>query len=123
MKKSAYHILRIGLAITFLWIGILIFREPEAWGGYLKPWAAGLLPIPLKQAMIGTAILDIAIGFLLLVNVLTWLAALIGAIHLVIVLTASGINAITIRDIGLLASCLAISVSSWPKLTTKRLEN
>ena len=62
MKRASSHILRVGLAFTFLWIGVLILKNPEAWGGYLRPWAAGLLPIPLAQAMMGTAILDIAIG-------------------------------------------------------------
>lgn len=114
MKPSSYHVLRVGVAITFLWIGVLIFRNPEAWGGYLKPWAAGLLPLPLKQAMLSTAILDILIGFLLLIDILSWLAALVGAIHLIIVLTVSGINAITVRDIGLLAGCVSLAITSWP---------
>jgi hypothetical protein len=114
MTKTSFHILRVGLAITFLWIGVLIFKNPEAWGGYLQPWAAGLLPIPLTQAMIGTAILDITIGALLLSDFLTWLAALIGAIHLIIVLTVSGITDITVRDIGLLVAALALMIDSLP---------
>lgn len=108
--------MRVGLAITFLWIGVLIFRYPEAWGGYLQPWAAGLLPIPLRQAMIGTAILDIAIGALLLTDTLTWLAALVGAGHLIVVLTVSGITEITVRDIGLLAGLAAVLMDSLPPL-------
>ncbi len=118
MKTPSYHILRVGIAITFLWIGILIFKEPEAWGSYLQPWAADLLPMSLKSAMIGTSILDIAIGVFLLVDVLTYVAAFLGLTHLVIVLTVSGINAVTVRDIGLLAACFALLVSSWPKTLT-----
>ena len=114
MKKTSFHILRVGMAITFLWIGILIFKEPEAWEGYLQPWAVNLLPFSLKTAMLGTAILDILIGFFLLIDYLTWPAALIGSFHLIIVLIVSGINAITIRDIGLLAATLSLSVSSLP---------
>ena len=114
MKKTSFHILRVGLAITFLWIGVLIFKNPEAWGGYLQPWAAGLLPIPLEQAMIGTAILDITIGAFLLIDFLPWLAALVGAIHLVIVLTVSGITDITVRDIGLLVGAIALAIDSLP---------
>lgn len=114
MKSSSYHILRVGLAITFLWIGILIFKEPESWGTFIQPWAAGLLPISLKSAMIGTAILDVVIGLLLLIDFYTWFAALVGAIHLIIVLAVSGINAITVRDIGLLAGVIALAVNSWP---------
>jgi uncharacterized membrane protein YphA (DoxX/SURF4 family) len=121
MRKASYHFLRVGLAITFLWIGILIFKNPESWGGYLQPWVAGLMPIPLTQAVIGTAILDIVIGFLLLVDFLPWLAALLGAIHLIIVLAVSGITDITVRDIGLLAALLAIVIDSLPQSIISRI--
>ena len=121
MKKTSFHFLRVGLAITFLWIGVLIFKNPEAWGGYLQPWAAGLLPIPLSQAMIGTAILDITIGAFLLFDFLPWLAALVGAIHLVIVLSVSGVTDITVRDIGLLTAVLALMIDSLPPSITNRI--
>ena len=115
MNKTSFHILRVGLAITFLWIGVLIFKYPEAWGGYLSPWAAGLLPIPIKETMIGTAILDVAIGALLLVDSFVWLAALIGVIHLIIILTVTGITDITVRDVGILAGMIALMIDSLPK--------
>lgn len=121
MRKTSFHILRVGLAITFIWIGVLIFKEPQAWGGYLQPWAAGLLPIPITQAMIGTAFLDITIGFLLLIDSFVWLAALIGAIHLIIVLTVSGITDITVRDIAILSAAIAIMADSLPKTFTDKI--
>ena len=121
MRKSSFHFLRVGLAITFLWIGILIFKNPEAWGGYLQPWAAGLLPIPLQQAMIGTAILDIIIGAFLLFDFLPWLPALVGAIHIIIVLAVSGITDITVRDIGLLVAALALTIDSLPQSIVRRI--
>lgn len=114
MSSSSFHILRVGIGITFLWVGILILRDPEAWGGLLQPWASGLIGGSLTQAMIGTAILDVTVGGLLLVNVFVWPAALLGALHLVIVLTTVGINAITFRDIGLLAATVALTVHTWP---------
>lgn len=114
MRTSAFHILRVGMAITFLWIGVLIFRDPQAWGSYLQPWAAHLLPIPIREAMIGTAALDITIGFFLLIDVMTWLAAMLGAVHLAIVLTVVGINVVTVRDIGLFAAALALMITAWP---------
>lgn len=121
MRKTSFHFLRVGLAITFLWIGILIFKNPEAWGGYLQPWAAGLLPIPLTQVMLGTAILDITVGTFLLVDFLPWLAAIVGAAHLIIVLTVSGITDITVRDIGLLAGLLALLIESLPPRILQRI--
>lgn len=114
MKQVSIHILRVGLAITFLWIGFSILREPVAWGGYLQPWALKLLPIPLPQAMMGTAVLDIALGVLLLSGVFTFFAALAGALHIVLVLIVSGITDITARDIGLLAGMMALTLNSLP---------
>lgn len=114
MNKSPYHILRVGVAITFIWIGVLIFKNPESWGGMILPWAANLLPVPLKTAMISTAILDIAVGFFLLIDVFTWLAAGLGALHLIIVLATTGISSITVRDIGLLGAAIALMVQKWP---------
>lgn len=114
MKTKGFHLLRIGLGVTFLWIGILVFRDPGAWGSYLQPWAVELLFTPLREAMIGTAILDIVIGGLLLVDYLTWVAAALASIHLIIVLVTSGITDITVRDIGLLAAALALLVEALP---------
>lgn len=114
-RGSPYHILRVGMAITFLWVGVLIFKEPEFWGGFLEPWAAGLLPIPLREAIIGTAVLDIVTGFFLLIDIGVWLAALVGAIHLAVVLTTAGITAITVRDIGLLTATIALFWQDLPE--------
>lgn len=122
MNKVSTHILRIGLAITFLWIGVLIIKNPEAWGGYLQPWAEGLLPIPLAQAMTGTAILDIAIGVFLLVNFLPWLVALVGAVHLLVVFAVSGITDITVRNIGLLAGMLTLMIDFLPSSIITRIK-
>lgn len=121
MKKTSYHFLRVGLAITFLWIGILILRSPEAWGALLRPWAAAILPVPLKEAMIGTAFLDIVIGVALLADLKIWIWSLIGAAHLGVVLTTTGINDITIRDIGLLVAVLALAIESFPASISEKL--
>ena len=115
LRKYGKQILRIGIGITFLWIGILIVQNPAAWGGYIQPWALKLIPVPVAQLMLGTGILDIILGVLLILNILTWLAGLVAAAHLAVVLVTSGINAITVRDIGLLAAAISITLTSWPR--------
>ena len=115
MKNLPFHILRIGLGITFLWIGVLIFQAPEVWGGFIQEWARPFIPIPIVQAMIGAAILDIIVGILLLVNVFTWVAGFLGALHIGVVLITVGINDVTVRDIGLFAAAAFIGLSKLPK--------
>jgi len=114
MNRTLYHILRVGLAITFIWIGVLILKSPESWGGYIQPWVIKLLPFSVTQVMIITAVLDIAIGVLFLIDWFTWLAGLLAAMHLVVVLAVSGITDITVRDIGLLAGATAVMIESLP---------
>lgn len=114
-KHAGYHILRVGMGITFIWIGVLIFRDPEYWGGFLQPWAANLLFLPIEPAMILTAILDIAVGLLFLLDVWVWAAALVGGVHLIIVLAVTGINAVTVRDIGLLGGAFSLFWDDLPR--------
>lgn len=121
MKKTSFHILRVGIAVTFIWVGVLIFRSPQAWGSFLQPWAAELVSVPLRQAMIATAILDIAVGFFLLIDVMTWVAALFAAGHLALVLTTVGITEVTVRDIGLFAGSCALVIDAIPGTVAARL--
>lgn len=121
MKKISHQVLRIGLGITFLWIGILIFKNPAAWGALVQPWAAKLIPGSLMSAMIGTAVLDMVVGILLLCNVFTWLAALLGFLHILIVLITCGITDITVRDIGLLSAIFVLAIETLPQKISTRI--
>lgn len=112
MNSASFHILRVGMAITFLWIGILILKDPEAWAGFIQPWMRAVLPIPPVDIAFGTGFFDIFVGILLLIDFYSWLAALLGSLHLVLVLLAAGISEVTIRDIGLLAAAIALFLDS-----------
>lgn len=116
-RKSAYHVLRIGLGITFLWIGVLIVKDPLGWSGYIQPWAGNLIArfIPLKEMMFGTGLMDIGIGALLIIHIFTGFVAAIAALHLAVILITAGINDITVRDIGLLAATIALTIIEWPR--------
>lgn len=115
MKSAGFHILRVGTAVTFLWIGILILQNPESWAGMILPWVQKLLPFPVGELMFATGILDIVVGVLLLVHVWTWFASFVGTLHLIAVLAATGINTVTIRDVGLLTATIALFIDSLPE--------
>jgi len=114
MNNYAFHVLRAGLAITFIWIGVLIFQDPAGWAAFIKPWAADILFVSPERAIMGTAVFDILVGVFLLVDFLTFWASLLASLHLISVLAVAGIDAITVRDIGLLAGALALAVFLWP---------
>lgn len=121
MNRTSFHILRVGTAITFIWIAILIFKDPLAWGGFVAPWVVNMLPVSLESAMIGTAILDLVIGIFLLFNVWVWMASLLASIHLIVILVVSGINEATVRDIAILSGTILLFLDSVPEKILEKL--
>lgn len=103
------------MGITFAWVGILILRDPAAWAGFIKPWAVDLLLATPESTMVATGVFDIIVGFFLLVDVWTFWVSFLAALHLAVVLLVSGIDAITVRDIGLLAGAMATAIHLWPE--------
>lgn len=106
----SYLLLRVGLGITFLWIGIDMVRHPDSWIGFLP----GSIPASLSResALIVIAVTDMATGCLLLLNKLPRLTALAAAGHLAGIIVVNGIDGVLIRDVSLLGSALALVL--WP---------
>jgi uncharacterized membrane protein YphA (DoxX/SURF4 family) len=116
-KPHPLHILRVFTAVTFIWIGVLILKDPEGWGAMIKGWVGSLLVTPIRETMIMTGVLDIGIGILLLIGIwplLTWLGGVLGALHMLTVIAAVGIDPITVRDIAILGATLALAIWTWP---------
>lgn len=120
MKPAAYHILRVGTAVTFLWIGVLILKDTVSFSALLEPWALKLLGLItnnlddfLRSTMIEIAILDLAIGFCLLINRFVLIASGLGFLHLLSIVISTSIL-VTVRDIGLMAAALALFFTILP---------
>lgn len=107
----SYILLRAGLGIVFLWIGIDMVRHPDTWIGYLP----GTLPFGFSRSLFltGNAILDSIIGIFLLLNFFPRIVAAIAVLHLLGILIVHPIDAVLIRDVGLLGTALALL--TWPQ--------
>jgi hypothetical protein len=115
MKHTQPHydqtILRYGLAIVYLWIAVLILRDPVGMSGVLQPWALALLP-DIEGMMRSVGIANIGIGILLLLPSKQWYAGLFSTGHLLTVIAVTGITSVTIRNIGLIAMSVALLVDA-----------
>lgn len=114
MRLSAYHILRVGMGITFAWLGILIIQNPENFAGLVEPWARNIMPMGMNQVMTFTGAFDIIIGIWLISAIRIWIPAALAALHLlaVLIVTTGGIDSVIIRDIGLFAASLALAIDA-----------
>ncbi|HTM68719.1 MAG TPA: DoxX family membrane protein [Candidatus Binatia bacterium] len=114
IQKKSRLLLRVGLGLTFVGIGVYIFMDPLAWGSIMQPWAMKLVGPWLVPAMYANGAFDVAVGLMLIAGLWTWLAAAFGALHIFSVLVVAGVSAITVRDIGLLCASLALALDTLP---------
>ncbi|HIH05585.1 TPA: DoxX family membrane protein [Candidatus Woesearchaeota archaeon] len=104
-------IIRISLALVLLWFGIDELLHPDAWIGYIPPWAAPLIPVDLGTFVLFNGLLEIAIGGLLLIGWQARVAATIAALHLLSIVIAVGYSDIAVRDLGLAMMALSLVFS------------
>lgn len=105
-----YLLLRSSLGLTFVWIGVDILRHPTSWIGYVP----ANLPTGLDRSLtlqLG-GVFDVALGLLFLADRFPKTTALLAALHIGGVLATQGIDAVVVRDIGLLGASLALF--TWP---------
>lgn len=114
MESLALLFLRIGLGLTFCLTGYYILSEKSHWTGMISPWVKKLLLVAPTQFMFIVGVYDIINGLWLLTGIYVWLAALLAALHLVLVLIAAGITDVTYRDIGLLCASITLMLVTWP---------
>lgn len=106
----SYFFLRMGLGIAFLWIGVDMLRHPDVWIGYVPED----VPLGLTQeaALQVGGLFDVVVGLALMVPVLPKLMGGLAAIYLLTIVVTNGVDAVLIRNIGLLGAALALLF--WP---------
>ena len=105
-QKYAPIVVRYGIGIVFLLIGLDQAFKPGNWVSWLPSFVPS--SISGETFFFLTGIFNTIVGVLLLIGFLTRLAAFLAALHLVGVLITIGYNEIFIRDLGLFL--MAISV-------------
>ena len=106
----AHILMRVGLGLVFVWIGIDILRVPDSWIGFLPQ----VMPFGLTRefALQLNGVFDLLLGLVLISGRVPKLAALLAGLHLAMIIISNGIDAVVIRDVSLLGTALALFV--WP---------
>lgn len=94
----------------FLWIGIDMWRHPETWLGYV-PAEPGF-GMSRAAALSAVSAFDAGLGVLFWLHMWPRTVSFLAAAHLLGVLAVNGIDAVLIRDVGLLGAALAMAL--WP---------
>jgi hypothetical protein len=133
-KLSPAMFLRLGLGLMFLYSGVDIVRNPNAWS-----WAVRGLP-NFIQSMIDTVGLETYLRLqgmseiLLAAALLAWflprkigaIAGLIAGLEMLAITVLIGLDAVTFRDIGLVGAGFALFLLLWndaPNTPSPRKQN
>ncbi len=103
-----FEILRLSLAGVFLWFGFSQLFNSLAWVGIVPDWAVNFLHMPPAFIVLGNGLLEVVLGSLLALGILSRYVALVLALHLFVIAFEMGFSAIGIRDFGLSFATLAI---------------
>ncbi len=103
-----FEILRLALAGVFLWFGFSQLFNSLAWVGIVPVWAVNILHMPPAFIVLGNGLLEVVLGSLLALGILSRYVALVLALHLFVIAFEMGFSAIGIRDFGLSFATLAI---------------
>ena len=105
----AQLLLRIGLAIVFVWFGLHQLYSPQSWTAWIPSWFLNLGWVDAVTFIRGHALVNVALGLLLLSGwQVRWIA--IGVtLWLFDIVAVNGFTPETTRDIGLLFASLALA--------------
>ena len=117
--RTAQLVLRIGLAIVFLWFGIDKFIQPQYW---LDAWVPQFVQdIVARAGMTGrdfvhlTGIFEVLVGLSFATGYFLRYFAIAASVFLVSIFAVHGFNEVMVRDIGLLGGLIALVL--WPERT------
>jgi uncharacterized membrane protein YphA (DoxX/SURF4 family) len=108
-KDYAPIIVRISMALVFLWFAISQYINPKMWIGYLPDFLASMSnPVMFIYA---NATVEVILGTFLLLGIFTRISALILGLHLIGISITLGYNATAIRC--WIESCNIIYCTTW----------
>lgn len=108
LNPLAPAVLRVGLALVFLWFGSQQLLETERWTGFVPEAIVAMSGLSAELLVRANGVFEIIFGSLLLLGFQTRIVALLLALHMFQITGTVGYSAIGVRDFGLSVATLAI---------------
>ena len=109
-KDYSTLILRISLALVFLYFGFSQALTPDNWTGYLPGFMTNTIITP-TNIVVMNGIMEIVLGIFLAIGLFTKFASLLLGLHLIGIAATIGFNPLGVRDFGLAAATLSLFFS------------
>ncbi len=108
MKKYASTVLRIGLALVFVWFGFQQLSNTAMWVKMIPQMVIDLSGLTAQTLVHFNGAFEVVFGLALLIGFHTRIVALFLALHILDITLVVGYNAIGVRDFGLSLATIAV---------------
>lgn len=120
IKSYSPVVLRIGLALVFLWFGTNQFLDTSAWIGFVPQSVVDMSSLSAQTLVHLNGIFEIVFGAALLLGFFTRFVAFFLALHMLDIMFIVGWDSIGVRDFGLSMATIAIWLNGADFLTLDR---
>jgi uncharacterized membrane protein YphA (DoxX/SURF4 family) len=113
MKPSTQwgtFVLRVGLAVLFLWFGFSQFLDQSTWISWVPEWAMNLTGLEAEMIVLLNGGFEIAFGVLLALGLYMRPAAALLGLHLVVLVFEIGPNSVGLRDFAIMMASFALAL-------------
>ncbi|PIN89522.1 hypothetical protein COU57_06010 [Candidatus Pacearchaeota archaeon CG10_big_fil_rev_8_21_14_0_10_32_14] len=107
-EKYSKPILRISMALVFLYFGFSQMTSPDNWTGFVPQKIVDLTPFTATNIVMMNSVLELCLGLFLILGLYTRFSALILSLHLFGITTSLGFTHLGVRDFGLAFATLVV---------------
>lgn len=107
-KNTAPPVLRIGLALVFIWFGIQQLSDASVWLSYVPDFVVSISHVTVTTLVHFNGAFEVVFGLALLLGFFTRTTALLLALHMADIALIVGFTSIGVRDFGLTVATAAI---------------
>ena len=107
--KYAQLILRAGLSFVFLWFGLNQTLDQSMWVSLIPDSIVSLTGLSAKTIVICNGVFEVVMAILLVLGIRVRVVALLLVLHMFTIIWDLGLNAIAVRDIGLMFALLSVA--------------
>ena len=110
-------VLRVGIALVFLWFGWSQLHDTSQWVAYVPQWVSDMTSLSLKTIVYLNGVFEIIFGSALLLGLFTRFVSLLLALHMLDITYIVGLDAIGVRDFGLAVATIAVFLNGADRWT------
>ncbi len=101
-------VLRIGIALVFLWFGWSQIHNTNEWIGFVPQWVGDISRLSSTTIVHLNGLFEIVFGSALLLGLFTRFVAFFLTLHMIDITYIVGLNAVGVRDFGLAVAVVAV---------------